>query len=202
MSQGFTKTDAIIGVGVDNQVAVWSGTAALDGSTSLTYDGTDLLLGSGIRARMLSQNRFRYLNSMVKVYGTANQVIPTGTNTTLTWNSEVFDTDTLHSTAANTGRLTAAIAGKYLVGGEVQWGISALGTYRQGTIYLNGSVVAALGTIGPNAGGTPIQTGSMIIAMAATDYVELVVIHDAGVDQDILKGIEASSTFWMAYLGE
>jgi hypothetical protein len=210
MAQGFTRANlntitkdgTTISGGTATRILYAGAGPVVTDSANLIFDGTDFLLGSGIRARMVGQNRIRYLNSMAKVWKSADQVIATGTSTIVTFNTEAFDTDALHDTVTNNSRITVAIAGKYLVGAEVQWEASALGTYRQGAIYKNGSIVTVLGTIGPTSGGTPVQTSSMILSLAATDYVEISVVHDAGVNQNILGTGEADTSFWVAYIGE
>jgi hypothetical protein len=40
------QPSAVVGTGADNQIAVWSGASTQDGSSSLTFDGTDLLVGA------------------------------------------------------------------------------------------------------------------------------------------------------------
>ena len=48
-----------------------------------------------------------------RVYNTGNLTITNATETALTYNSEHFDTDTIHDTGSNTSRLTCKTAGKY-----------------------------------------------------------------------------------------
>lgn len=65
-----------------------------------------------------------------RAYNSANLALSAGVWTTLTLNSERFDTDGMHSTSSNTGRLTvpAGGAGLYLLGACVQFDTSALGS--------------------------------------------------------------------------
>src|SRR4051794_16526480 len=49
------------------------------------------------------------------VYNDAAQSIPDGALTALTFNTEHFDTDSIHSTSSNTSRLTCQTAGIYVI---------------------------------------------------------------------------------------
>ena len=63
----------------------------------------------------------------VKVYNSTGQTLAgsaSGINHTLmTWDTEIYDTDGMHSTSSNTGRLTAVTAGAYQVILHVNWSI-------------------------------------------------------------------------------
>lgn len=51
--------------------------------------------------------------------------IANNSTTQLTFDSERWDTDGMHSTSTNTGRLTCVTSGLYLVFANVQWVASA-----------------------------------------------------------------------------
>lgn len=135
-----------------------------------------------------------------RVYNSANESINNATDTALTFNSERFDTDTIHSTVSNTSRLTATTAGKYLIFGHAQFAPNATGT-RKVFIRLNGTT--NLGTIEvPNNGGAanvelPITT---IYQLAATDYVELVVFQNSGGALNVNAGASQSPEFGMLWV--
>lgn len=107
-----------------------------------------------------------------RVFNSANISIPDSTNTTLTFDSERFDTDTIHSTSSNQGRLTATTAGVYIITGHVTWAANATG-YREVFIKLNGTTTIAESTHNANVGATTHQSIATIYKLAAADYVEL-----------------------------
>ena len=97
-----------------NNIVYGSATNTYGQSVNLTFDGTDFLLGSGIRARMVGQNRFRYLNSFCGLSYTGSPLTGLAVNTfnvTSTFDSEYVDTDTLHSTVTNPSRITVSLSG-------------------------------------------------------------------------------------------
>ena len=63
-----------------------------------------------------------------RVYNNANISIPDSTVTALTFNSERWDTDSIHSTVSNTSRLTAQTASKYDIKGNIKWASNSTGT--------------------------------------------------------------------------
>lgn len=163
------------------------------------YTSRDLLLGSAGVARMLSQNRFRMLQSMVRATKTGTQSLTNGTEAIITFDAEDYDTDAMHSTVSNTGRLVAPIAGKYHVSGvlnilNVNNDISIRVRVRK-----NGAtfVYDLLSTVGITAvvGGLAV---SLTLDMAATDYVEMMgTINDAGNGT-----VQTTTHFEMEYVGE
>ena len=173
-------------------------------SSNLQFDGTDFILGSGIRARMSGQNRFRYLNPLVRVYKSGNQTIATATATAVTFDSELLDTDTIHDNATNNSRLTAKLAGKYYVWGICQFAIDSTGHICGFYIYKNGALEslgnfmpqAVVGTIGD------ICTGGAIVSLAVNDYVEMFAYQESGGNLVVAGGNSYNTQFGMDYIGE
>lgn len=187
------------GTAASNKLILQSTSNATRGDIDL--DGGDLTFTSGMRARMISQNRFRYLNTQARVYKSANQTIATGTLTILTFDSEDYDTDTLHDTVTNNSRITIALTGKYFVFGLGQW-VAGAGTLRQNLFLLNGSghfsdVKAVVG-----AGAGTDNVTSFIDNFNAGDYLELQVLQDSGGNLDVVGGTAQNTVFGAVYLGE
>lgn len=112
-----------------------------------------------------------------KAYNSATQTMNgSGTNsgnTTLTFDSEEYDTSTIHSTSSNTGRLTAPSTGYYQVG------IFAYGTpLSAGTFidpYINGSLTTKrIGRLSWHTVGTFAVSANWVLNLTAADYVEFV----------------------------
>lgn len=142
------------------------------------------------------------LGAGARVYNNANLSISTGTFTALTFNSERYDNGDLHSTSSNTGRLTAPVTGLYLIGASVEWDGNTTGD-RFATILLNGGTTIARVSQRANAGAgnTTGQEPVCPYYLVAGDYVEVVVIHDAGVSLNVLATASYSPEFWMARIG-
>lgn len=141
-----------------------------------------------------------------RAYHDANQSIADATTVALVFNSERWDTDTIHSTAVNTGRLTCVTGGKYLIVAQVAWdeGTNATG-YRVVGIRYNGLQTIAVDsrTSAGNTIGITYQQISTQFALSATDYVEVIVQHNGGAAKNILASGAtqyARSEFYMTWL--
>jgi hypothetical protein len=209
MSQGFTKDAVITGVGVANQVAYWSGVVALAGSSNLKFDGSDVLLGSGIRARMDGQNRFRYLNSMAHVSRTGAKSLSNNAWTVVDFDSEHFDTDTIHDTVTANSRLTAKLAGKYLVTAVVSFASNSTGerkfTIEQGSngTQTNANIIGMSSTFASALGATFMAANALTV-LAVNDYLEFFVFQNSGgnLNLEFPASYKSVTSFGMFYIGE
>ena len=160
----------------------------------------DLSLGSAYKARMTGQNRFRHLNSMVQVYLSAAQSIANNTLTIINWPNERIDTDGLHDNVTNNSRLTAAVAGKYLIMAAVGFVVNATGI-RLIQVLLNGTT-GILYSEEPGSGSaetTLYATG--LWSLAAGDYIELQMYQNSGAALNT-QSVEKQIHFGMVYVGE
>jgi hypothetical protein len=136
-----------------------------------------------------------------RVVHSANQSIASGSSgAALAFDTEYYDTDTIHDTATNNTRLTCKTAGKYSIIGMAVWDINATGT-RQLHIRLNGSTL--IGSF--SLPGVSSQNVYMLVAtdydLAVNDYLELIAVQDSGVSLNVLISGAHSPTFMMARLG-
>lgn len=136
----------------------------------------------------------------VRVYNSANQSISDSTLTAITFDSERYDTDSLHSTSSNTSRLTASVAGKYLIFANLSFATNTTG-YREFTVRLNGSTYVLDDTRVPVTGNRTIATISGIYQLAAGDYIEAVVYQTSTVALNIEAVGNRTPEFGMTYLG-
>ena len=147
----------------------------------------------------MGQHTFPPYTEGARVYNSANLLIPTATLTTLTFDSERYDTDDIHSIIANTDRLTCKTAGKYLIIGEVQWAINAVG-YRRVFFWLNGAVNIAHISYLPTAwlSGHTIST---IYDLAVNDFVVINVEQTSGGNLNVRAAANHSPEFMMQRIG-
>lgn len=155
-------------------------------------DGTDVELDAVAAAGVVSG---------AKAFGSANQAIATGASfKVVAFNSEAFDTDTIHDNAINNGRLTVPTGiTRIKLTGYVKWQNNG-SSFRLLKVTKNGAggtidddqagyepeiyKSAANATV-PNVGMT-IDTG--IIRAVATDFFELEVSQESGVSLNLLAG--------------
>lgn len=135
-----------------------------------------------------------------RVQNSGNISIANATPTALTFDTELFDTDSIHSLVLNTSRLTCQTAGKYVIIGTAQFALNATGR-RYIYIKLNGTVYIAQHG-GSDAEATAYVTHcSCIYDLSLTDYVELFVYQDRGGALNVEFSGEASPVFQMHRIG-
>ncbi len=139
-----------------------------------------------------------------RVYNDAAITIGTGAATALTFNSERFDSDTIHSTALNTSRLTATTPGVYLVFGHVEWIKDAGVGYRLLAIRWH-DTSAATDTYIASTRSLPGTVNwqmsiSTVYELDQDDYMELIVYQNTGGDLNIEVDGNLSPEFGMVRL--
>lgn len=145
----------------------------VDGDTSKPFSAARL----GVIENGIFDAHYR---PSVKVHNTIGQSIATATQTVLTWNTEEYDTDAMHSTVSNTGRLVAPVAGKYHIEGRIAFPTNATG-FRQAQIRATGVTVYDTDTdYGPTAAGACYLHVSTFALLAAADYVEMLCSQNSG----------------------
>lgn len=134
-----------------------------------------------------------------KAYNSSTQSLTASTaDQIVTFDSEEYDTDTIHSVASNTGRFTVP-AGK---GGT--WMFHAGSLLQNGTqnylVYfrLNGTTPIRGGvTVGAGSGGSYRFQVSCAASLSAGDYVELLVTTGTGSSQTIGHASTVNAQTWM-----
>lgn len=148
----------------------------------------------------------RYNNFAVppscRLINTAN-ISPFTSGNTITWSSESFDTDDMHSTTTNTDRITVVTAGIYYVYGVVNSTLaSAGGSTMSIECRVNGSasnIVFTEAQVDGSAfsGGTYAFSGSGLWNLAATDYLTLIY----NTNNPGTKTITTASSFGAVWMG-
>ncbi len=130
------------------------------------------------------------------IYNNASQAINTATFTTLNFNSEVFDTDSFHSTSSNTSRITIPSGknGKYLIVAKWHFQGNASGSERLGGFKKNGTSIGAYRGISGNSSSVG-WGASVILDLVATDYIELEVYQDSGTTLNAFGDVPPAYSF-------
>ena len=137
-----------------------------------------------------------------RVYNNADISIPSATYVTLTYNSEYYDVGGLHSTSSNTGRMTAPVAGKYLIISQIAWAANANGIRYQ-KIVKNGvstNVLAETQLPVPGSNEQYVQIMTEV-NLNAGDYVEVWVWQNSGGNLAAKYRFEAEPVLIMRQLG-
>lgn len=140
--------------------------------------------GALFNATMKALGDFLTGKPIFSAYQITAQSIPSGAFTALSLDTEVFDSDSGHSTVTNTSRYTCQVAGIYYLTGEVV--LPALGTGTRGANFaLNGATATGITgseqLIAPSpAFATTISPTPSYIRLAVGDYVQICGYQNSG----------------------
>lgn len=116
-----------------------------------------------------------YHSTTFTVNGYANTVVPL--------NSENFDSNGFHDNTTNNSRMTVPTgrAGKYVYNYQIKWANFVNGAFLRCQVFKNGSNVmeTRLGADG-DGGSAAMFNNSVLLDLAAGDYVELYLFHQTG----------------------
>ena len=133
-----------------------------------------------------------------RVTRTAAQSIEDSVTTAVAFDSERYDTAAMHDNSANNSRLTAPVAGIYLVAAEINWPPDPDGN-RQLHLRVNGAMSdIVIQSVAPTASNTLQATTQ--VRLQAGDYVEAYVFQDSGGFLNVSKTNDSSPEFSMTWL--
>lgn len=174
----------------DGATTVLTRAVVLENTTNSTVDDVKPNLGSSTVLLVGTNTNYRIRNTpgesclLSRTAGQNN--ILTGIPTVLEWDSEREDSDSMHdpATATTRQRITAIVPGLYAATVNLRWSSTA-GSYRQVNGRVNGTGAYA---ISRQPAALAFQSHSLrAVRLAAGDYVDFVVEHDAGVSIDLVK---------------
>ena len=111
------------------------------------------------------------------------------TLTAITFGTEEFDTDDMHSTSVNTERISIPATGVYIVTGGVQWASGTTG-FRYIALEVNGTTNIAEDRRNGVSGQETEQTVSRVYAFTAGDYVVLNCYQNSSAAVNISSGAQ------------
>jgi hypothetical protein len=187
--------------GLDIASGAITGLNILDGSIGSGDLGTGSVGTSELAAGAVTPAKVATIPT-ARVRRTSGQSIATNTTTAIAFNTETWDTASLHSTASNTSRLTAPIDGVYLITASVLWQGSNVGT-RNINIEINGIKAVAGGQQTPPDANQFPQSATTVYNLSAGDFAEVEVTQDRGsnLSIDTVSANELSPEFSMTWLG-
>ena len=135
------------------------------------------------------------------VYMSANQNCNSGSDTTVNWDLELFDTNSMHDNVTNNSRVTVptGYGGKWLLTASFSWAANNTGSrwayfYKNGSTDIHSAFVTYL-----SAASQMTYEMSYVVQLAAADYITVKVGQNSGGVLGLVAGY--SSAFQMSYLG-
>jgi hypothetical protein len=135
------------------------------------------------------------------IYRTTNQTIAQNNPTALLFNAQRYDTDSMHDTSVNSGRITFQTAGKYIIGACIQWAANSSGC-RDMWFWLNGAISIGEDKRYPVA--SPNNTclvANVVYDFAQYNYIELIVLQNTTGNLDVIASGNSTPEFWAQRIG-
>jgi len=136
-----------------------------------------------------------------EAYRSADQTIGNASFTSVTWDSETFDTASIHDTSTNSDRFTLVRDGMWLVVAQINFVSNATGT-RRARLRFNDSSTLSQSYFYTASGDTArFTTSAIVYTDTTTDYVSLQVFQNSGGNLNFNGGSAAASRMSVAWLG-
>jgi len=135
-----------------------------------------------------------------RVFHSISQSVANTTLTVAAFDSEHFDTDTIHDTATNNSRLTCKTAGRYIIIANIRYSPNVTGD-RYAQIRLNGTTVLGYELCRAAATADTMLLVSTLDSLAVNDYVEVIAYQDSGVSLNLTSDATFSPKFMMIRVG-
>lgn len=161
--QGEAGTDA--NISDDAYSGDWDGSTNVTASRNAIYDKLETFSGGYTEG--------------ARAYNSSNQSLPNNSLTTLSLNSERFDTDDMHDNITNNSRLTCNTDGTYMIVGIVCFAENTVGC-RKVALWLNGTTYIGVNSITPVDGDHTVGMMTIIYQLVEGDFVQMRAKQDSG----------------------
>ncbi len=139
----------------------------------------------------------------VRAYNLTGVTIPNNSSTILNNNlsSEWYDTDGMHRTDANTGRLTAVTTGIYVVSANIEWAANTTGVRSLDILVDGTTTIASISEHEPNGSNTLSLSVTTSFPLKLGEWFVMRVFQNSGGDLNIVRSDRWSPEFaavWVA----
>lgn len=183
----------------DGATELWKCGALVDSDIPATI-ARDAEVTSAIAAHAALTSGVHGLGIGARVFHSVQQSIPSGTDTLLNFDTELYDTDNIHDNVTNNTRLTCKTAGLYLIIGGASFYYNATGRRYLG-IKKNNTSWEAVHSWGKNQVSYTHMQALALDQLSVNDYVELVVYQNSGGALNILLSYYYTPSFMMQRVG-
>jgi len=137
----------------------------------------------------------------VRLRDAKDEATATATWEYLDFDTESYDTDTMHEGIANPSRITIKTPGIYAFGATIEWDSNAVG-YRLIQINLNRATPIDRDFETPVTGDSTTCRCASTYEFAVTDFIEIRVLQTSGGNLNVLSGSDYSPVFWAHKIGD
>jgi hypothetical protein len=191
-----SKIETITNVGGEKEIAKAKVGQNVDLRTLKA--GTNITLTQNANDIEIESTAVGVVDISCKVTKSSNQSISNSTFTTITWDQENYDTDSMHDNVTNNSRITIKTAGKYSILAQSEWASNSTGL-RILQIRKNGVDTVGYSRIGSGQGGANDEV-IFVGDLAVNDYLELRVWQNSGGALDFRSGgVELLETYLEAH---
>ena len=166
-----------------------------NGTVTLGSSGDTFTLGSGVVQSNLNYPAFRAEKS-------STQAIPNGTFTKITFETEIFDTNSAYDTSNSRFTIPSGMGGKYFVGANILIRNAGDINTVDYAIYINGTQDDTYRRVHDYISGTSQYQNStfgFVLELSASDYIEIYNYQNSGGNMDTSAYSTNLGTFWFAY---
>jgi hypothetical protein len=161
------------------------------GSGILNFDFT-------LKRFQASENGRKYFDAFpregCRAFNSVNFAVPNNAPTAVTFDSNRFDPFGMHSGVVNPSRITIVRAGRYNLGGCVEFANAGAG-YRELGLRINGAVTIAANAVPQVGAATRVNVGCDY-EFALNDYIELMAFQNSGGPINATAAGNYSPEFW------
>ena len=152
-----------------------------------TFVAGAILTAAQLNTNVRDNTGFLFKPPMCVLRNTAGAVsIPNTTFTELLYAAELVDTDTMHSTTTNTGRITINTAGVFCVTSNIAWsGQGAAGSRVLMQINKNGTEICRTDSGNYGASSALAFCLAVTTSCAVTDYLTFSVYQSSGAARNV-----------------
>ena len=185
----------------DNPAAAWAKFDAASGHTHTgATDNAPQIPTAGITNLAVTPPKIG-AQPMARAFHNAAQSVANNTVSTLAFNSERYDTDTIHDNSTNSERLTCKTAGKYGIWVNIRWASNATGVRDLSLVLSAGPTTIA--NVNQDSNDTGVHSMSLYTeyVMAVNEYVTVAVFQDSGGALNVDSASAFTPEFGMHWLG-
>lgn len=170
-------------------------------SSPKTWSVSEVLTSSDMNTYVRDNTAELHDPPACRVGNSGNISLANGALQALTFDTERFDTDTMHSTASNSGRITFTTAGLYQVSATAEFapnatGVRGVGVKLNATTYIMFSQHPTAGV-----GVSHVEGVSMPYKFAAGDYIEMIAYQNSGGALNVITLSNYSPEFAAVWIG-